>query len=249
VSRGVLRLEASPPNFLDWRASNRSFSRIGSFLSGGSATLVGHGAPRQIETAAFDADILPTLGVQPLVGRGFTVEDQRDNAAVVILGYHFALTLFGDAVTAMNQVLNLDGRAHTVVGVMPPDFAFPSRGPVLWAPMLSFDRLGMMRTNLVLNVIARLRPDVSIDQARADLNLVAAELRQAYPNDNAGVSIAVVDLHDLLLPQSRMLVVTVFGAAFCLLAVACTNVANLLLARAVARRHEMAVRAAPGPGD
>jgi putative ABC transport system permease protein len=115
--------------------------------------------------------------------------------------------------------------------------------------MPSFDRLGMVRTNLLLNVVARLRPGVSIGQARGDMKLIAAQLRRAYPTDNAGVSISVVDLHNLVSPQSRMLVVTIFGAAFCLLVIVCTNVANLLLARAVARRHEIAVRVALGAGS
>jgi predicted permease len=246
LARGVPRLEASPPNFTDWRASSASFSAMAAFLFGNSANLIDHGEPREIDTATFDADMLTVLGVQPVVGRGFTPADFLD---VVLLSYDFAVTMFGSPSAALNQTLTLDNRARTVVGVMPRGFAFPSREPVAWLPMPPFDVLGQSRTNLLLNVVARLHPGVSIGQAQAEMNVMADRLQRAYPKDNAGVSISVVDMRDVVSPQTRMLVWIVFAAAFCLLLIVCTNLTNLLLARAAARRQEMAIRAAIGAGS
>jgi len=250
VARNMLRIEASPPNFSDWRASASSFSSMASFLFGNSANLLGHGEPRQIDTATLDSHVLTVLGVQPLVGRGFTPVDERDNFLnVVLLSYDFAISMFGSPSAALNQQLTLDNRVRTVVGVMPPGFSFPSREPVAWMPMLPANILGQSRTNLLLNVVARLRPGVSIDQAQREMNVIADRLRRAYPKDNAGVTISVVDVRDVVSPQTRMLVWTVFAAAVCLLLIVCTNLTNLLLARGVARRQEMAIRVAIGAGS
>jgi len=249
VARGVPRLEASPPNFSDWREGSTGFSAMASFLYGGTATLLGGSEPRQIDIGTFDGDVLTVLGVQPLVGRGFTAEDQRDHFLdIVVLGYDFAVSTFGSPAAALDQTVTLDNRARTVIGVMPAGFAFPSRDPVLWMPMPPFEALGQSRTNLLLNVVARLRPDASIGQAQADMTVMADRLQRAYPKDNAGVSISVVDMRDVVSPQTRMLVWIVFAAALCLLLIVCTNLTNLLLARAVARRQEIAIRAAIGAG-
>jgi predicted permease len=247
-ARGVPRLEASPPNFTDWRSGNASFRAMGSFLFNNPMTLLGNGEPRQIEAATFDADMLTVLGVQPVVGRGFTAADERNFLDVALLGYDFAVATFGSPASAINRTITLDNRTRTVVGVMPRGFAFPSREPVLWVPMPPFDRLGQQRGNLVLNVVGRLRPGVRIEQAQADMNVIAGRLRREYPQDNAGVSVSVVDMRDVVSPQARMLVWSVFAAAVCLLLIVCTNLTNLLLARAVARRQEIAVRAAIGAG-
>jgi predicted permease len=250
LARGVPRIEASPPNFTDWQSGAASFSAMASFLYNNSTNLLGSGEPRQVEAATFDPDVLTVLGVQPMVGRGFTAADQRDNfLGVVLLSYDFAVSMFGSPAAALNRTLNLDNRARTVIGVMPQGFSFPSRGPVLWMPMPPFDLLGQSRTNLLLNVVARLRPGVSLGQAQAETNVVADRLQRAYPRDNAGVSVSVVDMRDVVSPQARMLIWTVFGAALCLLLIVCTNLTNLLLARAVARRQEIAIRIAIGAGS
>jgi predicted permease len=248
LARGMSRIEASPPNFTDWRAGSASFSAMASFLFNNPMTLLGDGEPRQIEAATVDADVLTVLGVQPLVGRGFTAADERNFLDVALLNYDFAVAMFGSPSSALDRTITLDNRARTVVGVMPRGFAFPSRDPVLWVPMMPVDVLGQSRTNLLLNVVARLRPGVSIGQAQAEMTLMADRLQRAYPTENAGVSITVVDLRDVVSPQARMLVWTVLAAAFCLLLIVCTNLTNLLLARAVARRQEIAVRAAIGAG-
>jgi putative ABC transport system permease protein len=250
LARGMTRIEASPPNFEDWRSGSRSFSGVASFLFGNYANLLANGEPRQIDTATLDADVLTVLGVQPLVGRGFMATDMRDNfLGVVLLGYDFAISTFGSPAAALNRTINLDNRARTVIGVMPAGFSFPSREPKLWMPMPPVTLLGQSRTNLLLNVVGRLQPGVSITQAQADMNVMAERLRRAYPKDNAGVSISVVDMRDVVSPQARMLIWTVFAAALCLLLIVCTNLTNLLLARAVARRQEIAIRVAIGAGS
>src|SRR5262249_54617880 len=200
LARGVPRLEASPPNFTDWRTGSAGFSAMASFLFNNPMTLLGDGEPRQIEAATFDADVLTVLGVQPLIGRGFTATDNFLDVA--LLSYDFAVATFGSPASALNRTITLDNRGRTVVGVMPRGFTFPSRDPVLWVPMPPFDRLGQSRTNLLLNVVARLRPGVSIGQAQAEMNVMADRLQRAYPKDNAGVTIAVVDMRDVVSPQA-----------------------------------------------
>jgi len=249
VARGMSRIEASPPNFTDWRAGSASFSAMASFLFNNPMTVLGGGEPRQIEAATFDREVLTVLGVQPLVGRGFTAADERNFLDVVLLSYDFAVTTFGSPSSALDRTIALDNRGRKIVGVMPRGFAFPSRDAVLWVPMLPVDVLGQSRTNLLLNVVARLRPGVSVGQAQAEMNVMADRLQRAYPKDNAGVSVTVTDMRDVVSPQARMLVWTVFAAAFCLLLIVCTNLTNLLLARAVARRQEIALRVAIGAGS
>ncbi len=248
--RNVPRLEASPPNFEDWRSGSKSFTAMASFLFGGVANVMIGGEPRQIGLSNLDADVLTVLGVQPIAGRGFTASDRRDRYAdIVLLSHDFAVATFGSSAAAVNRTITLDNHARTIVGVMPRGFAFPTRESVIWYPTPPFQRLGYSRTNLILSVVARLRPGVSLAQAQSEINVIGDRLQHDYPKDNAGVTISVVDMRDVLSPQSRMLVWTVFAAAFCLLLIVCTNLTNLLLARAVARRQEMAVRVAIGAGS
>jgi predicted permease len=246
LANGYPRIEASPPNILDWRSMTMSFSSMGAF-STFSVNLSGQGDPLRLNIGLADSLVFKALEVQPAAGRSFTADDDRMGAAdVALLSHSLAITLYGDAPGAVGRTLNLDNQAHTVIGVMPAGFVFPSRDTALWTPIPLSPELLSLRRNHLLDVVARLAPGVTIEQARADMDVVAQQLQRAYPNDNAGIGAAVVDMRDLISPQSRMLVLGVFGAAFCLLLIACTNLANLLFARAMARRQEIAVRVAIG---
>lgn len=246
LANGYSRIEASPPNILDWRAMTTSFSSMGAF-STFSVNLSGQGDPMRLQIGLADSQVFRTLDVQPAVGRSFTAEDARVGATdVALLSYSLAITLYGDAANAIGGTLNLDHQSHTVIGVMPAGFAFPSRDTALWTPIPFSPELLSLRRNHLFDVVARLGPGITIEQARADVDLVAEQLQHAYPKDNAGIGATVVEMRDVISPQSRMLVLGVFGAAFCLLMIACTNLANLLFARSMARRQEVAVRVAIG---
>jgi putative ABC transport system permease protein len=149
---------------------------------------------------------------------------------------------------AVGETIHLDNQAHTVVGVMPAGFAFPSRNAQMWRPLRFSPPMLALRSNHLLYAIARLSRGVSLEQAQADMDVIAGQLQRAYPKDNARTNIAVAEIRDLLSPQSRMLVLAMFAAAFCLMLIACTNLANLLFARAMVRRQEFAVRIAVGAG-
>ena len=194
------------------------------------------------------SDVFTALGVQAR-GRALTVDDDRESApAVVVLSDQTAHALFAAPDEALGQVIRLDDQPYEVVGIMPATFAFPTPAAQLWtSPRSRFNDYDD-RSNLHLGVVGRLRTGVTIDQARTDLTAIAKQLERAYPNENAGMGAIAVDLRDVVSPQSRLLVIAVFGAAFCLLLIACTNLANLLLGRSLARRRELAVRAAIGAG-
>ena len=196
--------------------------------------LSGRGDPLRLDASMVNSDVFLTLDVQPSAGRVFTAEDDRVGGAnVVLLSHGLALALFGAAADAVGQTVSLDNQAHTIVGIMPASFAFPSRDTQLWRPLRFSPALLSLRSNHLLYVVARLRDGVSIEEARADMDVIAGQLQRAYPKDNARSGIAVANMRDMMSPQSRTLVLAVFGAAFCLMLIACTNLPVL-----VEKRHE-----------
>jgi predicted permease len=247
-ANGIPRIQTSPQNFLDWRSMSHSFEAMGAYISVFfPVNLSGRGEPQRLDTSMVNAEVFAVLGVQPAAGRLFTHEDERVGGPnVVLLSHNLATALFGTASNAVGEGVSLDNQAHTIVGVMPTSFAFPSRSAHLWRPLRFSPALMGTRSNHILYAVARLRSGVSMEQARADMDVIAGQLQRAYPKDNARSEIAVVEMRDMVSPQSRTLVLAVFGAAFCLMLIACTNLASLLFARALVRRQEIAVRMAVG---
>ncbi len=245
---GYSRLELSPPNYLDLRAMTRSFESFSAY-SGLSVLLTGQGDPQRLEGANVGADLFRMLGVQPAMGRGFLIEDEQSSSpATVLLSDGLWKTRFGADPGVIGRKLLLDDQPYTVIGVMPEAFSFPSREAQLWIPLRLPPFGPTERTNYYLYGVGRLRQGVTLSQARADLSVAAGKLQRAYPKANAGIGATAYDMRDMMSPQSQMLILAVFGAAFCVLLVACSNLANLLLVRAMTRRREIAVRMAIGAG-
>jgi putative ABC transport system permease protein len=240
--------ELSPLNYRDWRALARSFAGMGAYTLI-STNLVGEGPPERLDGAAVSADLLPLLGVAPLLGRTFTPEDDRDGApGTVLLGHGLWQTAFGGAPDVVGRTVTLDGERVTIVGVMPRSFVFPSRDTQLWRPIRFNAEAFEDRTNTYLRVVGRLKPGVDVAAARAELAVIAENLERAYPKENARIGAVVNPLHDELGQKTRALVLALLGAAACVLLIACLNLANLLLGRALARRKELALRTALGAG-
>jgi putative ABC transport system permease protein len=240
--------EASPPNYRDWKAGATSFEAFATYTKW-SANLIGQGEPERLEGAQVTSDLLPMLGAQPAIGRTFTPEDDRDGApGTVLLSYGLWQAAFGGDRGIVGHTVTLDNESFTVIGIMPRDFAFPTRDVEFWRPIRFSNNVFDDRTNLYLYNVARLRRGVSIEQARAEMAVIAQRLANEYPKDRVQTGAVVHYLRDDLSQRSRVLVLALSGAAACVLLIACLNLANLLLARAVVRRKELALRAALGAG-
>ena len=241
--------DVSPANYRDWKRLSLSYESMGAYRALSVNFSGGNHEPQNIDGASFTFDLLPTLRVTPLIGRLFTPEDDRDGApGTVLLSYGLWQAEFGGDPHVVGQKIYLDNAPYTIIGVMPASFFFPGREARLWTPMRWAPGAFEDRTDTYIFPVGRLKSGISIEQARAEARTIAAQLAHAYPKELAQVGVAVTHLRDDVSERSRLMLKALLGAAICVLLIACMNLANLLMARAMTRRRELAVRTALGAG-
>jgi predicted permease len=248
VHPGYSRMELSPANYRDVVAINQSFREIAAY-NFEPFNLVSQGEPAKVDGSAVTANLFSVLEKPPLLGRTFREEDGKAGApARVVLSYALWQAAFGGDRDIVGKPVSLNGESYSVIGVMPADFLFPERETQLWTAFRFTEEDYRDRDDNYLVGIGRLKPGISPAQARGELALIAARLRTQYRKENESVDLIAVPLRDEIASMSRFLLYGLCGAALCVLTIACANLANLLLARSLARQRELAIRLSLGAG-
>ncbi|HEV8581580.1 MAG TPA: ABC transporter permease [Thermoanaerobaculia bacterium] len=252
TQENIGRTRAAPLDFLDWQKRSRSFSAMAAHIGTGF-TLTGGGEPEMVIGQLVSAELFDVLAARPLLGRTFRPdENEAGRDRVMLLSHRLWQRRFGGDPAVVGRTIVANNRPYTVVGVMPPGFDYPGSRYQLWVPFpfrgTNEDNLPVNRQSRYLQVIGRLEPGITPEQAAADLDRVGRQLAEEYPDSNSGTTANMISLTEDTVGGVRKALLLLLGAAGFVLLIACANVTSLLLARASTRRREMAVRSALGVG-
>jgi putative ABC transport system permease protein len=244
-------MAVAPGNFLDWQAESTSFDSLSAYTTRTfTLTVDTPGAEAErVGACLCSGNLSATFAVRPVAGRPFRREEDRFGVArVAMISYDLWQRQFGGSNEVVGKTIRVNEQPHQIVGVMPRGFAFPNRSTEVWLPLLATIPEQQQRRHDLHNfqVVGRLRPGVSREQAWAEIDGITARYKRAHPNESTGKGATLLPLHDALVSGVRTLLISLLGAVVCVLLIACVNIANLMFTRSAARAREIGIRTALG---